>query len=136
MPTILEELRAEHRMLLARLDEARAVNLDRAALKKSLHHTKALFLAHVGKEELKFYPRLEKAAETDLRAQAVLSLFRADLEAVAKAVGEFFSRLDADGFGDDLEQAFTALASAFRSRIAKEENLLYPEFERLCGGPS
>ena len=131
MPTLLEELRAEHRALLARLDEARAVNLDRAELEKSLHRTKALFLAHVGKEEARFYPPLQKAAEGDLRAEAVLSLFRSDLAAVAKAVNEFFARLDSDGFGDEFEQAFAALASAFRSRISKEESLLYPEFERL-----
>jgi len=118
-------------MLLSRLDEARAVNLDRAALKKSLLRTKALFLAHLGKEEAMFHPVLEKAAKKDLRAQAVLSLFRDDLDAVAQAVNEFFARLDADDFGEGFDEAFAKLASGFRSRISKEENLLHPEFERL-----
>jgi iron-sulfur cluster repair protein YtfE (RIC family) len=128
---LIDELKSEHRALLAQLDAAREVNLDAVAFKRAAVRSKALLLAHLGKEEQRFYPAIEKAALTDARLNAILSLFRDDLNSVGTLANAFFARLDSAPDGEDLAQAFSELAAKLRSRIAKEENLLYPEFERL-----
>ena len=131
MPGLIDELKAEHRALLAQLDAARAVNLDPVEFKRAAVRSKALLLAHLGKEEARFYPAIEKAALTDARLNGILVLFREDLKSVGALANEFFARLESAPEEEDLTHAFTELASKLRSRIAKEENLLYPEFERL-----
>jgi iron-sulfur cluster repair protein YtfE (RIC family) len=128
---LIDELKGEHRALLAQLEAAREVNLDPAAFKRAAVRSKALLLAHLGKEEERFYPAIEKAALSDARLNAILSLFRDDLKSVGGLANAFFARLESAQEGDDLTQAFSELATKLRSRIAKEENLLYPEFERL-----
>jgi iron-sulfur cluster repair protein YtfE (RIC family) len=128
---LIDELKSEHKALLAQLDAAREVNLDPVAFKRAAVRCKALLLAHLGKEEKRFYPAIEKAALTDARVNAILSLFRDDLMAVGALANAFFERVESAREGEDLTQAFSELAAKLRSRIAKEENLLYPEFERL-----
>jgi hypothetical protein len=134
VPSLIDELKSEHRVLLSHLQEARAVNLDPEALKRLLVRTKSIFLAHLTKEDLRFYPPLEKAARTDSRLQAILLLFREGMAAVGLELTAFYEKLDADGFGDDFPVAFGAISARLRSRISHEESILYPEYTRLALG--
>jgi hypothetical protein len=108
----------------------RKVNLDAQALRRLLAGIKAALLAYLGKEDARFYPAIEKAAATDMRLEAILRLFREDLGALANEVRDFYALVDSITPAD-LLTAFGALATRIRSRIAKEESFLYPEYTRL-----
>ena len=131
MASLIDELKADHAMLLSELDAARSVNLDPVALKEVLDRARAHLLSHLGKEDARFYPALDNAAQQDPRLQAMLSLFRTEMTEIAREVNEFFQRLDTHGFGDDFVQAVGKMTSRLRARITREERMLYPEFERL-----
>ena len=129
--SLVDELKAEHRVLLAQLKAAQKISFDRAALEKALLEAKEVLFAHLGKEDARYYGPLLRAARQDSRLDAILRLFREDMELLTKQVLDFYARIDAQQFGDDFEEAFKALATRLRSRISKEESFLYSEYSRL-----
>jgi hypothetical protein len=131
MSKLVAELKAEHVVILQRLDEARAVHLDSAALKNTLLFARKKLVAHLTKEDARFYPPLLRAARGDPRLASMLSFFRGDLHEVSREVFGFYAGVESGSLDDGLLDRFRVVSVRLRSRIGKEENLLYPEFVKL-----
>ena len=130
MAKLIEEFLADHKALIAFLDEARRAK-DLKALRQALARARSVLLSHLHKEDAEFSPVLEKAAKSDVRLQVILGLFIEDIAAVTRQFIAFYELLDTETPAEQLMSEFDSVSALLRKRIFREESYLYPEFERL-----
>lgn len=134
MSPLVEKLTAQHRDLLATLDKMTEQGIASPAGRNTLFGARDALLAHLALEDREFYPRLRKAAQAKAALQSTLNVFASDLEGITQTAIAFFKRYgDASAAGDSLDFArdLGRLMAALRTRIRKEETLLYPEYDAL-----
>ncbi|MGE0869609.1 MAG: hemerythrin domain-containing protein [Kofleriaceae bacterium] len=137
MSKLIQQLRTEHQVLVARLDEVRnsidpktgKLPLEKAVF--ALTMVKKSLLAHLGKEDEELYPLLRHAASKDPAVHDLLKRFGDEMQQISAAALSFFEKYDNRGlfsqaFPSDLEGLYKVLAA----RIQAEESELYPAYER------
>jgi hypothetical protein len=114
MSTLIQELKNEHAEILEVLGQVKALGISSQAGQERLLAARDLLLAHMRKEDERYYPGLRKAAESDRELTVLMKFFIADMEAVSAKAMRLFDRY-ARG-GDEAE-------------FAGEIKLLYPDAE-------
>ena len=130
MAALIEELRREHELLLAALQEVGQAGIGTPQAARALHRIKALLLAHLRKEDERLYPRLEAAARTDPTLADLLAVFARDMQEVTAVALAFFEKRPNGGGGFGYAREWGTVAARLRLRIASEESGLYAEYER------
>jgi hemerythrin-like domain-containing protein len=133
MAKLIEELKSEHSVMANMLNKATKVITNLNERQEILSSAKAGLLAHIKKEDAALYPVLRKAAEKDENLKIILDMFARDLDTVSKSVFGFFDKYSQGNFHSELDFAvdFGRLLGLLEVRIRKEENILYPEYEKL-----
>ena len=130
MGKLTDELRREHSRIMGSLqglgEEDPATASARARL-KAAHTT---LLAHITKEEIEIYDALDAAAETDMGLRRTLQIFGLDTVAVTRAVMAFFGKWLNQAPAPGFRSEFEAMLVALRTRIHREEELLFKEYDR------
>jgi hypothetical protein len=133
MSKLIDELKQHHQFLRARLDAVKAAGVDSPDGRAALRQIKASLFAHLAKEDDQLYPVLEKAAKSDPRLADILVIFRDDIAQVAKAATAFFAGFESGKLkGLQLARDFGALTGQISLRVAKEESVLYAEYDKLA----
>jgi iron-sulfur cluster repair protein YtfE (RIC family) len=133
MSVLIDELKSDHAKLVAVLTEVKALGPQKGM--DILRKAKASLLAHLGKEDKKLYPILKKAAETDASVKSTLDIFASDMDKISKAALDFFAKYEnGNPAGLDFAKDYGALMFTLSNRIRKEEDVLYPLFEKISQG--
>jgi hemerythrin-like domain-containing protein len=131
MTTHTEKLKQEHRELLAVLKNAKEQCVSTQEGFDILKNAEDMLLRHLASEDNEVYPALRRAAETDEHIRKTLSFFDKDLAEVSEVANDFFSRYDKGCTDIDFIQDFGTFFVMFKERMAREENVLFPEYDRL-----
>lgn len=133
MPSILVyELKKDHETVLGLLDKLRTADINSREAHGWISSIKTAILAHLRKEDTQLYPVLKKAAEKDDNLKRTLQMFAQDMNSVYKTALEFVDKYaqggDKFGFARDLGKVTIAI----KTRISKEENILYNKFDQIA----
>lgn len=131
MSKLVEELKQEHASLVEVLEKVRTLGISSEDGQKLFLSAKEGLLLHLKKEDEQLYPSLRNAAENNEKLQRTLDTFFKDMETISTAALEFFNKYSRGGAGIEFAKDFGRLFATLGSRIRREENLLYPEYDKL-----
>jgi hypothetical protein len=128
MSTLIEELKNEHQAILAVLGKTRDLGISSRAGQETLLSARDLLLAHMRKEDERYYSELRRAAEGSKELKLLLDYFVTDMEEVSKKAMRLFEAY-AQG-GDDAVFAgeIKLLYLTLKDRIRTEEETLFRKF--------
>lgn len=133
MPSILVyELKKDHETVLALLEKLRSANIDSKETHGWILSIKAALMAHLRKEDTQLYPVLKKAAEKDENLKTTLNLFAKDMDTVYKVALEFVDKYSKGGDKFAFARDLGKITVAVKTRISKEENILYNKFDQIA----
>lgn len=131
---LTDTLRAEHCTILRLIDEARSAGIGSQGAFEALRKSKALIIAHLRKEERELYPPLFASCDFGVMGDA----FSAEMVRLSQTVIRFFERYETDGVADggELATELDRIIGLLHTRIAREENTLYPAYETVVAEPA
>lgn len=131
-PELVAQLKDDHQALLAtygRIKSAYEAG-DLAATSARLEQFRGQILAHLLKENVRFYIYLEHALAGDPASQALVHQFRHEMDGIGKAVMAFLDKYRQIAVGTSLAGSFGAdlasIGSVLVQRVRSEEETLYP----------
>lgn len=131
MSDLLDRLREEHIEMFTVMKQAKDMCVTTKDGYGLLMNSKELMLSHIDREDDEFYPALRRAAENNERLRNLLVQFEEEMKEVSEIAHDFFERYT-DGCSDmDFIQDFGTFFIMLKERMAKEENVLFPEYENL-----
>ncbi len=131
MSTIIEELKDEHKSILAVLDQVRALGIASAPGRERLLSARDLLLAHMTREDEQYYPALRQAAEHSRELQVLLEFFVRDMENVSRKALQFFEKYSRGGNEEEFAGEIKLLYLTLRDRVRTEEEVLFARFDRI-----
>jgi hypothetical protein len=131
MSALIEEFKRDHAEIIAMLNEVKELGILSKEGQAKLMSIKAHLLAHLKKEDVKFYPVLYKEAEDNERLKNTVDLFVLDMEKVSSVVQGFFDKYSEGEIDGNLPAKFESLYAALSARIRNEEDALYEEYEKI-----
>jgi len=131
MSELIEEFKRDHAKIITMLNEVKELGILSKEGQAKLMSIKEHLLAHLKKEDVKFYPVLYKEAEESESLKNTVDLFALDMEKVSSVVHGFFDKYSEGVFDDELPAEFESLFAALVTRIRNEEDALYKEYEEI-----
>ena len=132
MSDLTIKLKMQHQEIAVLLEEVKKLGVNDPQGLSKLKAAKAGLLAHFKLEEAKLYPVLFKAAETNVGLKHTLAMLAKDMEGASKEVMTFFEQCDKSGDAIQLATSFGNVLSLLKTRIRREEETLYKEFDQLA----
>jgi hypothetical protein len=133
MPELIETLRENHKRVFEAMKDAKDSCVSTRDGHRKLMASKERLLAHLDLEDTRFYPALREAARNDRGLHNLLAQFDDDLREVSEVAHDFFERYTEGCTDLDFLQDFGTFFMMLKDRMAKEENVLFAEYERLIG---
>lgn len=131
MSKLVEELKKDHNAIADILEQVSKMGISTKEGQQRLLDAKQGLLAHLKKEDEQLYPVLNKAAGSDATLKKTLDMFAGDTAEISKAAMAFFNKYAGGGSGIEFAKEIGKLFTTLKSRISKEENILYKEYDRL-----
>ena len=131
MSQLILELKKEHGQIAGILNEVSKLGISSKEGQQKLMDAKLGLLAHLKKEDDKLYPVLKRAAESDPDLKQTLDIYAKDMAGISKAAIDFFTKYANGGSGMEFAKDMAGLFSTLKTRIRKEEDVLYKEYDRL-----
>ena len=131
MSALIEEFRKEHSEILAMLNEIKELGVLTHEGQAKLMSVKSCLIEHFSKEDEKFYPVLNKAAEQNKRLKELLELLANGLQTLYKGVTEFYDKYNRGILDTMFEKEFENFFVALCKRMRQEEFILYDEYNML-----
>jgi hypothetical protein len=128
MSTLIQELKNEHAEILEVLGQVKALGISSQAGQERLLAARDLLLAHMRKEDERYYPGLRKAAESDRELTVLMKFFIADMEAVSAKAMRLFERYARGGDEAEFAGEVKLLYLTLKARIQTEEEKLFRKF--------
>ena len=132
MTPLVEQLKIEHEALLNNFQDVLKTGVAKPAGIQKLMATKLLLLRHLRREENEMYPVLQRGAATNEALRTMLDDLAAEYEELARHLMDFFERYENGGEGLQFARELGKLQGMLSSRIRREENRVYPVFEKLA----
>lgn len=132
MAMLIEDLKKEHAEIAGLLKEVKMLGVGSREGKAKLLLAKEGLLSHLKKEDEQLYPVLKKEAEKSPELKRTLEIFANEMDSISEVVLNFFEKYSGSapsgiGFAKDLGGIFVGL----ETRIRREENILYREYEKI-----
>ena len=131
MSGLVNELKKEHEALVSVLNEIKDLGITSQEGKDKLSAAKNGLLAHLKREDLELYPKLKEAAVNNDQLKRTLEHFSKEMEEISSFALEFFDKYESGAEGVEFIRDFGKLIGGLRGRIRREENILYPEYDKL-----
>jgi iron-sulfur cluster repair protein YtfE (RIC family) len=136
MSNLISELKSDHQQLVSVLNDIRSKGIVSKEAVALLMKAKNALLAHLKKEDTFLYPQLNSAAKNNKNLASTIDLFAKDMDKISQSVMAFFKKYEHGGEGLEFAKDIGNLMSVLANRIQREENALYPEFDKHCGQKS
>lgn len=133
MPRLISKLKQDHQTIVEALQQAKDCGFSSNDSFERLMTVKTALFEHLAEEDQHLYPTLFEAAETDSALKATLGIFARDMQEVSREVTSFFDKHHQGGEGIEYAADFGRIYALLGQRIRKEEELLYPEYDKLTG---
>ena len=132
MSEFISDLKKEHVEIKHSLDNIHQIGHFNKETRIELVMVKDQMLKHLEKEDDQVYTSLKKASLNDEHLKNILQYFEDDAKLISEFVVIFFDKyasrnVSADGF----RREFNLIYSTVRKRIEQEEEILFPEYEKL-----
>ena len=131
MSQLIDELKKEHVAIANILGEVSKLGITSKEGQAKLMVAKNGLLAHLKKEDDKLYPALKSAAQNDKNLGFTLDVYAKDMDGISKAAIAFFTKYAQGGSGMEFAKDIGGLVATLKSRIRKEEDVLYEEYNKL-----
>lgn len=131
IPNLIEELKRDHSLIIVMLNRAKDMGIYSKDIRSTILSIREDLLQHLSREDISLYPVLRKAAENDKDLQGTIDFFVKDMEIVAKTALEFFEKYLRGAPNIELAIDFGRLLGYLQIRIMREENVLYPAYEKI-----
>jgi len=128
MSNLIEEFKNEHKIILEILDQVKTLGISSASGQEKLLSAKDLLIAHMKKEDEKYYPALKRAAENNKEIMIMLDYFIKDMEDVSKKAMFLFNKYSQGGDEADFAGDVKILYMTLKDRILTEEKTLFEKF--------
>jgi len=128
MNALIQELKNEHAAILEVLGQVKALGISSQAGRERLVAARGLLLAHMRKEDERYYPVLRKAAENDRELRLLMEFFVADMEAVSTKAMQLFDTYARGGDEAAFAGEIKLLYMTLKDRIQTEEQKLFRKF--------
>lgn len=141
-PDLTQILRSQHVEILTVVDAVgKSGHPSRAAIVQFLA-AKPTLVSHLELEDDELYGAFLAVTDSDPRVEKVVATFQKEIELISEYALHFFEKYDSlKGSGDPDEQLIQSFAAEFkllskslRSRIDREEHVLFPIYDRMLGG--
>ncbi len=131
MSLLIEELKRDHTTIINVLDEVSKLGISSKEGQQRLLDAKQGLLAHLKKEDDQLYPVLNNAAGENPALKQTLDIFAKDMSGISKAAIDFFNKYAQGGSGVEFAIDIGNLFTTLKSRIGKEEDILYKKYDIL-----
>ena len=131
MAGLIQDLKEQHTQLLSILQLAKTNGFATPETRELLRSARTGLLDHLRKEDLELYPVLHTAATKSPATRETLDTFAKNMAETSKLAIGLFKKCDQGGSDHDLSKEFGLLLAKLRSRIRREEELLYPLYEQI-----
>ncbi|MGM5488523.1 MAG: hemerythrin domain-containing protein [Nanobdellota archaeon] len=131
--SVTQELKDDHKVLSDELGKIQQYGIVSEEGRKHFFSLKEKLLAHLNKGDEKIYPILEKAAENDTVLKGQLDAFRDEMKDISKKAMDFFAKYEEDTRDPSFASDLAGLIALLKSRIRKEEMILYKRFDEISG---
>jgi len=131
MAKLIEELKGDHVIIMSGFENIRDKGVSSEEGQRRFSDVRQNLLAHLKKEDEQLYPALNKAAENDPALKKTVEFFARDMIEISKFAMDFFDKYSKGGSGMGFATDFGKLFASFKSRVRREEDILYKEYERL-----
>ncbi len=131
--SLVEELTQDHRRMQQTVEQLAQAGIASERADELLRIWRQELVAHLRKEDERLYPALQRRAASDEKVRWTLDFFAKDLGQVSGEVQSFFARLDRGEDRAVLAREYGKLVARLKERIRKEENQLFPEYQRVAG---
>jgi len=128
---LIEELKAEHKILLNILDNINKSGIGTQEGRMTLLTAKTTLLEHLKKEDTALYPVLWQGAAKDFNLKESLQLFASDMNKISANAIHFFDKYKEGDSGITFASDYGTLLGTLRIRIRREEEILYNEYQKL-----
>lgn len=112
-------------MILDTLMEVKKLGVHTMEGRNALTAARDLLCRHFQKEDELIYPEMRKAAGGDEKKQQVIREFIEEMKQITEDCEAFFERYTMSGGGIEFMRDFDRLYSQLKSRLDKEENILF-----------
>lgn len=131
MSVLIVKLRNEHASIVNIFGKIKGLGITSKEGRDELRLVKNALLAHLKAEDEQLYPILKEEARKNSALKSTLDMFASDADTVTKEALRFFDKYSVGGSGIEFAEDFGRLYALLSSRISKEENILYPEYDKL-----
>ncbi|MCC7496505.1 MAG: hemerythrin domain-containing protein [Bryobacterales bacterium] len=132
MSQLIDELKADHKRLIDLLEKARRLGATPEAF-QILKQARSTLLTHIGKEDARLYPAMRAAGDQHGIA-SLLNLFGSDMAKVSESALRFFTKHGDGKSTVEFTADFARLMAVITTRMRREEERLYPAYEKLSSG--
>jgi iron-sulfur cluster repair protein YtfE (RIC family) len=132
MSAFINELKNEHAEIKNSLDKIHQIGHFTKETRVELMIVKDYLFRHLGKEDGEVYTKLKEASFKDEDLKNIFQYFEDESELISKFAFIFFDKYssrDASALG--FQREFNLIYSTLMKRIEKEEEILFPEYEKL-----
>ena len=130
MKPLIALLTHQHRLIVETLEQAYKYGISTSDGQAHLIMAKDALIDHLKHEDNEFFPVLLRIADADIRLKAMLWSLEDEMRPVTAMALAFFRKYHAGGSGNEFAREFGVFSAHLRSRIRREETLLFPIFER------
>jgi len=128
MSNLIEELKNEHENILDILDQVKKLGISSSSGREKLLSARDLLMAHMMKEDERYYPKLRRAAANNKGLKVMLDYFIKDMGNVSKKAIQLFDKYSQGGNEAEFAAEMKLLYAMLRDRIRTEENTLFTKF--------
>ncbi len=128
MSNLIEELKNEHKNILDVLDQVKKLGISSSSGREKLLSARDLLMAHMMKEDERYYPKLRRAAANNEGLRVMLDYFIRDMENVSKKAMQLFDKYSQGGNEAEFAGEMKLLYVMLKDRISTEEKNLFTKF--------
>ena len=132
MSEFISDLKEEHAEISNSLDKIDQIGHFNKNTRVELMLVKDHLLKHLEKEDGEVYVRLKAASLNDEHLQYILQYFEDEAKLISKFAVIFFDKYSSrNAIADGFQREFNLIYSTIMKRIEQEEEILFPEYEKL-----
>lgn len=131
MSNLTSTLKLQHLFVSNLLEAAQWIGVGKPEAQQKLKAAKTHLLAHFKLEDTLLYPVLFEAAETNVELKRTLEMLAKDMAGVSNELMSFFEQCDRRGHQRQSTQDIGNILLLLQTRIRREEDILYKEFDTL-----